>query len=802
MSTRVVVKNLPKHITEDRLRSHFEQRGQISDLKIARTQDGRSRRFAYIGFVSEKQVFDVVKYFNNTFIDTSKITVEIARAKGDPLLPRPWSKYSTGSSAHQDRVDGGNRENATETDGSNGKRQTDTVAAKEAIEKKRQILMRIYNDKDDAELQMYLDAMRTKSQVKTWENEGLTTVSNSAPQTKGKQKKEPKVKIDSVIDKSSSGKGTPLARAHVVFEGDDSDSEEYEDMQFGKNNPAPIEQESTDCEVEMAESEENIGELDESGDTNATSDVKSQVPENLIAENGRLFVRNLSYDCTEKELETLFSQFGPIASVHISISRETKRSKGFAFILFVFPEHAVEAFLKLDRSIFQGRLLHILPAQDEIKVEEETHDSTDQSFKSKKEAKLKQTAASQHNWNSLFLNPTAIVDAIAKELGLSKREILNPEAESLATRIALAETKIIHQTKSYLEEEGVVFDSFNGTKERSDSVILVKNIPFDSSVSELSNVFARFGSIVRIILPPTKTIAIVEFTTGQEAKNAFRNVAYSKFKSVPLYLEWAPVGILKAKPVPVESVSKDAITEPSSPLPHFSVYVKNLSFNTTKSDLEALFGSLPDVLSVKIAMKNDPKNPGKKLSMGFGFVEFQNADSAKRAIDSMQNVLLDGHSLQLKLSNSNQQTQKTNNSTSTTSIATPGTKLLIRNIPFEATLQEVKTLFRSFAQIKKVRLPKKFDGNHRGFGFIEFLSKTDASNAFEMLQHTHLYGRHLVIEWANEESSVEQLRSKTKRQLTAMENAAITTASKRKLGNEIVEESSEKEEELESEYFA
>lgn len=50
-----------------------------------------------------------------------------------------------------------------------------------------------------------------------------------------------------------------------------------------------------------------------------------------------------------------------------------------------------------------------------------------------------------------------------------------------------------------------------------------------------------------------------------------------------------------------------------------------------------------------------------------------------------------------------------------------------------------------FKQIKSIRLPKKFDGNHRGFAFVEFLTKKEAQNAFEALQNTHLYGRHMVL---------------------------------------------------------
>lgn len=38
-------------------------------------------------------------------------------------------------------------------------------------------------------------------------------------------------------------------------------------------------------------------------------------------------------------------------------------SMGFAFVTFMMPEHAVQAFNDLDGHVFQGRLLHILPAK-------------------------------------------------------------------------------------------------------------------------------------------------------------------------------------------------------------------------------------------------------------------------------------------------------------------------------------------------------------------------------------------------------------------------------------------------------
>ncbi|GCB63654.1 hypothetical protein scyTo_0004464, partial [Scyliorhinus torazame] len=91
-------------------------------------------------------------------------------------------------------------------------------------------------------------------------------------------------------------------------------------------------------------------------------------------------------------------------------------------------------------------------------------------------------------------------------------------------------------------------------------------------------------------------------------------------------------------------------------------------------------------------------------------------------------------------------------------------KILIRNIPFQAKVKEIRELFSTFGEIKTVRLPKKMagTGTHRGFGFVDFLTKQDAKKAFNALCHsTHLYGRRLVLEWADSEDTVEMLRRKT-----------------------------------------
>ena len=44
---------------------------------------------------------------------------------------------------------------------------------------------------------------------------------------------------------------------------------------------------------------------------------------------------------------------GPLTEVNLPIDSFTKKLKGFAFITYMIPEHAVKAFSELDGKIFQ-----------------------------------------------------------------------------------------------------------------------------------------------------------------------------------------------------------------------------------------------------------------------------------------------------------------------------------------------------------------------------------------------------------------------------------------------------------------
>ncbi|KAJ1550076.1 putative RNA-binding protein 19, partial [Nowakowskiella sp. JEL0078] len=152
----------------------------------------------------------------------------------------------------------------------------------------------------------------------------------------------------------------------------------------------------------------DIGETKTSEDMTQVSRAESKPDDIVIADTGRLYVRNLAYTCTTEELHKLFEKFGPISEVHISADKQTKISRGFGFLLFLFPEHAIKAYTKLNGTIFQGRILDILPGKEKPKaaddIDEITGDDSAGAFKRKNEAEKKKTSQKEVTWNSLFMN--------------------------------------------------------------------------------------------------------------------------------------------------------------------------------------------------------------------------------------------------------------------------------------------------------------------------------------------------------------------------------------------------------------
>lgn len=776
----------------------FNQKGQVTDVQLKYTKEGVFRKFGFIGFQNDSQANAAIQFFNNTCIDTSRISVEVCASLGADDKPQSWSKHAKDSSIHK-KLHGIEDENKSKDND------------KQKKKNKKERLEEIYGEhKNDPKFIEFMKVHGKNSDI--WDNDlgsfdptdGETTAKTKEAPVKTEKKK---AKTESFIEEDNvdDGEGDDAEEGDAQSETDDIEkklaNQEISDSDYLKSlmnkKPAAAKEKATTsgdsekkvtnlytikireipfktkrqdiikffrpvkafsirlptrkhgfCYVgfktekefnkamlknrsflkgkqvlftdfteknkEAANKKNSEGEASESQSKKSNPKWAKQEEalknEEDISESGRIFFRNLSYTVTDDQIQQLFEKYGPVTEVNLPIDTLTRKIKGFGTVTYVMPEHAVRAFSELDGSTFHGRMLHLIPGKS--KNDDDDPDTEGLSFKQKKELKQKQTAGSSHNWNSLFMGSDAVANMLAQNYQTTKEAILDTAGggSSAAVRLALGETELIMGMRKFLESHDVVLDAFNqAPKKRSKTAILVKNLPANTMLSEIQPLFAKFGLLGRVVLPPSGITAIVEFLDAGEAKKAFSKLAYTKFKNLPLYLEWAPENTFKAaatepmkevaaeneegktendtKPRKPNAFSKNrptvasGKTEPEvpesyvlnepmeehesnnnetndndnenedvEPEPETTLFLRNLNFATVEETIRRHFKHIGPIHHIQVAQKKDPENPRNRISLGYGFIQFKKKASAEKALKTMLITNIDDKAVELKRS--------------------------------------------------------------------------------------------------------------------------------------------------------
>jgi len=79
--------------------------------------------------------------------------------------------------------------------------------------------------------------------------------------------------------------------------------------------------------------------------------------------NSKLYVGNLSFNTTEDELRSAFSQFGSVTDLYVAMDKMTGRPRGFAFVTMNDKAQAEAAITALNGKDLNGRTISVSEAR-------------------------------------------------------------------------------------------------------------------------------------------------------------------------------------------------------------------------------------------------------------------------------------------------------------------------------------------------------------------------------------------------------------------------------------------------------
>ncbi|KAJ3383898.1 hypothetical protein HDU84_003301 [Entophlyctis sp. JEL0112] len=165
-------------------------------------------------------------------------------------------------------------------------------------------------------------------------------------------------------------------------------------------------------------------------------------------------------------------------------------------------------------------------------------------------------------------------------------------------------------------------------------------------------------------------------------------------------------------------------------------FVGNLSFNADEDMVKEHFAECGEVVGVRIVLGPD----GRKK--GYGYVEFADAESAKKALE-MAGSSLDGREIRIDLS-----TPRPERKAETPKSEASDT-LFVGNLSFDATVEDVQAIFAEHGEVTSCRIPTdRESGNPKGFGYVTFASVDAAKAALESLNGYEYLNRALRLDFS------------------------------------------------------
>ncbi|KAF1846553.1 uncharacterized protein K460DRAFT_367307 [Cucurbitaria berberidis CBS 394.84] len=183
------------------------------------------------------------------------------------------------------------------------------------------------------------------------------------------------------------------------------------------------------------------------------------------------------------------------------------------------------------------------------------------------------------------------------------------------------------------------------------------------------------------------------------------------------------------------------------------LFIRGLATAVTTQDLTDYFSESYPIKTAVVVLDKETRE-----SKGYGFVTFADVEDAQRAKEELNGTELKGKKIRIDTAEARQREGekvtvkagdriKAEREQQIKDAQTP--KLIVRNLPWTVkTPEDLQKLFRSYGKVNFVNLPKKPNGELRGFGFVSLRGKKNAEKAIRELNGKEIDERPIAVDWA------------------------------------------------------
>lgn len=158
-----------------------------------------------------------------------------------------------------------------------------------------------------------------------------------------------------------------------------------------------------------------------------------------------------------------------------------------------------------------------------------------------------------------------------------------------------------------------------------------------------------------------------------------------------------------------------------------NIFIKNLDKSIDNKAIYDTFSMFGNILSCKVA--NDEESNSK----GYGFVHFETEESAQKAIEKVNGMLLEGKKVFVGKFQPRAARMREMGET-----ARRFTNVFIKNFADELDKEKLEKLFSKFGKITSSAVMTDAEGKSKGFGFVAFENPEDAEKAVNEMHEYEL----------------------------------------------------------------